>query len=74
MLKCQKAKGSNQNVKCPENVGKGQKKGGGATLKIKKYTIQNVDYFEIGGGGFPSFRFFPHSNDCNMDMVLMPYG
>ena len=28
MLKCQKAKGSNQNVKCPENVGKGQKKGG----------------------------------------------
>ena len=30
MLKCQKAKGSNQNVKCPENVGKGQKKGGGA--------------------------------------------
>ena len=29
MLKCQKAKGSNQNVKCPENVGKGQKKGGG---------------------------------------------
>ena len=51
MLKCQKAKGSNQNVKCPENVGKGQKKGGGATLKIKKYTILNVDYFEIGGGG-----------------------
>ena len=29
MLKCQKAKGSNQNVKCPENVGKGQKRGGG---------------------------------------------
>ena len=49
MLKCQKAKGSNQNVKCPENVGKGQKRG--ATLKIKKYTIQNVDYFEIRGGG-----------------------
>ena len=59
MLKCQKAKGSNQNVKCPENVGKGQKKGrGGATLKIKKYTIQNVDYFEIGGGG-PKFQVFP---------------
>ena len=50
MLKCQKAKGSNQNVKCPENVGKGQKKGGGATLKIKKYTILNVDYFEIVSG------------------------
>ena len=35
------------------------KKGGGRSLaKIKKSAIQNVDYFEMRGGG-PDFQVFP---------------
>ena len=41
--------GSYQNTKCHENVEEVQK-GGGSALVIKKSTIQNVDYFEMGEG------------------------
>ena len=50
-------KGSNPNVKCPENVEKVQKREVSA-LKIKKSTIQNVGYFETRGGGL-DFQIFP---------------
>ena len=51
------AQGSIPNVKCPENVEKVQKNGG-SDLKIKKSTIQNVNYFEMKGGE-PDFQLFP---------------
>ena len=36
--------------KCHKKVQKGS--GLGSVPKIEKYTIQNVDYFEMRGGGF----------------------
>ena len=40
---------------------KKSKRGGGSALKIKKSTIQNVDYFEMRGRGM-DFKFFQKSN------------
>ena len=42
-------------------------KGGGGTPKIKKSTFQNVDYFEMRGGG-QIFR--SHLNDLSMSLIL----
>ena len=50
--------GSNQNLKCPENVAKVLKGGVGVSAENKKVHIQNVDYFEIRGGS-PDFQVFP---------------
>ena len=53
--------GEPSKLEMSQNCGKSPK-GGGSALKIKKSTIQNVDYFETRGGVW-IFKFFPNSND-----------
>ena len=56
--------GSTENAKCPENVEKVQ------AANIKNPTIQNVDYFEMRGGGldfhiFPKFKLLKYGLDSD---------
>ena len=54
------------------NILKSKKKGGRASAKnTKKFTIQNLDYLKMKGGG-PDYQFFfQTSNDLNMALILI---
>ena len=55
--------------------GKSPKGGGRSALKIKKSTIQNVDYFETRGGSldfqiFPKFKWLKYGLEFDNSWVI----